>query len=46
MGCGNLLYHPNDGYTAPCVIEFDLEDSQVDFEKNEDKDIKIDSSLI
>lgn len=46
MGCGNLLYHPNDGYTAPCVIEFDLEDSHIDFEKHEDKDIKIDSSLI
>jgi len=31
MGLGNCLYHPNDGFTAPCVIEFDLE-------KENDKD--------
>ena len=45
MGCGNLLYHPNDGYTAPCVIEFDLEDSK-DFEKSEDIEIETNSSII
>ena len=45
MGCGNLLYHPNDGYAAPCVIEFDLEDSK-DFEKTEDIEIETNSSLI
>lgn len=46
MGCGNLLYHPNDGYTAPCVIEFDLEDSHKDFERTEDIEIETNSSLI
>lgn len=24
-GTGNFLYHPDDGFTAPCVIEFDFE---------------------
>ena len=31
MGLGNFLYHLNDGFIAPCVIEFDLE-------KENDKD--------
>ena len=26
MGLGNMLYHPNDGYTAPCVLEFTIKD--------------------
>lgn len=26
MGLGNCLYHPDDGFTAPCVIEFELEE--------------------
>ena len=45
MGCGNLLYHPNDGYTAPCVIEFDLEDSHKDFE-NLNIEIETNSSIL
>lgn len=26
MGLGNCLYHPDDGFVAPCVIEFELEE--------------------
>lgn len=27
FGVGNFLYHPNDGFTAPCVIEYEIEDT-------------------
>lgn len=30
MGVGNLLYHPNDGFTAPCVLEYELEEIEED----------------
>lgn len=26
FGLGNFLYHPNDGFTAPCVIEFEIDE--------------------
>lgn len=25
MGVGNCLNHPNDGFVAPCVVEFEIE---------------------
>ena len=28
MGTGNFLFHPNDGFTAPCVVSFDLKDEK------------------
>lgn len=28
MGVANFLYHPNDGFTATCVIEYEVEDEQ------------------
>jgi hypothetical protein len=28
MGVANFLKHPNDGFTATCVIEYEVEDKQ------------------
>lgn len=35
FGLGNFLYHPNDGYTAPCVIEFELEENGEEANKHD-----------
>lgn len=36
FGLGNFLYHPNDGFTAPCVIEFEIDDEENREETSQD----------
>ena len=28
MGVGNFLYHPNDGFNAPCVMIFEIDEEE------------------